>query len=137
MSGITIASGATIAGDIAVTGNITGNSKVITISGNDTLTIPQCRNVIILITGAYTPVLPAVSGFPDSEGAVVTFIANTATTYSVDPNGVDRIVLYNTALSDGEKATSPGTLGASITFVGTTSAGWHALRGEGIFVNGG
>ncbi len=128
-----IAAGSTI----DTTDALTGEAKVITISGNDVLTVAQCRGTVILVTGAYTPVLPDVSGFSDSDGGICTFIATTAAVFSVDPNASDSIVLYDTLQTDGHKATSPGTLGASITFVGSSSVGWMGLRGQGIFVNGG
>lgn len=114
-----------------------GQLQIITVSTDTTLTIQECKNTIILVTGAYTVTLPAVSEFTDSKGGSLQVRATTAATFHIDPNGSDLIELYGTDLDDGDKITSPGVAGAFMNLINTTSAGWATAGAYGIFVDGG
>ncbi len=120
-----------------MTGPLTSEVKLETVSGDGVLTVAQCRGTVINVTGAHTPVLPDVSGFRDSIGGTCLFYASTAAAFSVDVFASDRISRYGTDQANGEEVTSPGTKGAAILFINTTSAGWEAFRVEGNFTNGG
>ena len=123
-------------GDLKVR-KIAGERDFVFVTEDTVLTAAQCLGHIIIITGAYTVTLPAVSGFDNSDGGSALIYSTGADTIHVDVNASDRIVLDGTALDDGDKITSPGTAGAFVSLVNDTSAGWRTLGRFGIFVDGG
>lgn len=125
------------AANLTTTGTIEGETEIITIAEDTVLTVAQCRNTFILVTGAHTVTMPDVSGFTGSVGGACSIMATTAAIFKVDVYGTDLMSLYGTNLHDGDKAASPGTKGARIIMVNTTSTGWEALRAEGNFTDDG
>lgn len=85
-----------------------------------------------LITGAYTVTLPAAV-----VGMKATFTATTAAVFSVDCNGADQFILAGTALTAGNKITSPGTAYDSCEVICLTANKWTVRKTNAVFVDGG
>ena len=88
---------------------------------------------IHVITGAYTPTLPAAV-----IGMSGLFRASTAATFSLDCNGSDHFEMYDgTVMSAGEKQTSGGTKNEFIYVYCESANTWITVGINGAFTNGG
>ena len=113
-----------------------------TMAGDGSLGLNEIGNNYVEVSAAGTITLPAVPNIAQGTngslvGAVVTIYSTTAAVISVDPNASDRIVLGGVAQADGAKITSDGTIGASVTLIVDSVAGWRVLGTTGLWLNGG
>jgi hypothetical protein len=124
---------------VATGGNITGltsltsNVTVITDSATANVTAAQMMGQTHVVTGAYTLSLPTAA-----IGYNARFFASTAAAYSIDVvTGTDIIVLNGTALTAGYKATSDGTIDASIYCECIVAGKYICTATQGLFIDGG
>jgi hypothetical protein len=115
-------------------GRLLGDTQVVTVSSTRNLTINETTGQTALVTGAYIASLPTAV-----IGRNVEVMATTATVFSVDVvTGTDVIYLNGTALAAGNKATSDGTIRASIRCKCVVT-GYYECKstGVGLFIDGG
>jgi hypothetical protein len=102
--------GATIGVTTPAAGSFTtlkGNPAVVTVSSTRNLTADELKGQDIIITGAYTASIPAIT----TTDYQATAIASTAATFCLDvATGTDLIILNGTPLTAGNKACSDGTI---------------------------
>jgi hypothetical protein len=114
----------TVANDLIVTGDITSGGYKInthTIVGDTTLTASMMYGGKFYIEANATVTLPAVA-----SGMSASFKAMGAYTAHIDPNASDKLFLDDTALDDGDKASSGGTSGELIVIEYWSADGWDA-----------
>lgn len=116
----------------ALGANYTGcqrDSIIIPITESTVLT-DECQNEnILLVDGAYTLTLPAVSGL--SGYLLCTIYADGANVVTVAPNASDRIRLPNDVNADGVSISSSGTDGESLTLFKDSADGWSSVSTQG------
>jgi hypothetical protein len=95
----------------------------------------ECRGQVIYVSGAGTYTLPAVSGV--ITGGLITVSVIGAITVSLDPDAADRIILNGVALDDGDKITSDGAAGATVTLHKDSANGWTVIGGSIGWIDGG
>jgi hypothetical protein len=85
-----------------------------------------------LITGAYTITLPVMI-----VGQSATFVATTAAIFSLDSTSPDQFVLAGVSLTAGNKITSDGSAGATVTVYCTETNKIRVLWTNSTFIDGG
>jgi hypothetical protein len=115
-------------------GRLLGDATVVTVSSTRNLTVNETTGQTALITGAYTASLPTAT-----VGRNVELMATTAAVFSVDVvTGTDVIYLNGVALAAGNKATSDGTIRASIRCKSVVTGFYECKStGVGLFTDGG
>jgi len=121
--------------NITGAGVISGGLDVIDVGENTALTDAQCLGTLVLVSGAYTVTLPAVSGV--AEGANVTIYSTGANLIKVDLDDNDRFVLDGTALTDAHMLDSESAAGDYVTVVKDSAAGWTVIGRSGAWTDGG
>ena len=97
------------------------------------ITTAECRGQTLLISGAYTPTLPAAE--VGNHGIAE---ATTAAAFSLDVAvGTDIIELNGTTLTAGYKITSDGTKRARVHFKCQVAGTYIITSLKGVFVDGG
>ena len=115
-----------------------GDSEVL--SASDTLTIYDAGKTIIStgVVGTEVFTLPAAT----SANMRFSFIdgkASTTNTFSVDPSGTNKIIysISGVPLDAGDKITSTGQSGDSVTLISDASGNWYIESMKGNFTDGG
>jgi hypothetical protein len=117
----------------AGTGGFTYPTKTITVSGSGSDAASALQNSFIRITSAGTRTLPAAV-----PGLAATYRSTTAAVFSLDPASTsDYIILNGNTLAGGNKITSDGTIGATVTLVCEIVNYWVAYPNLGVFSDGG
>jgi hypothetical protein len=133
-TGVTLIDAGSIA--FATTGFINGMTDTDEITGNTTLSNLQVHNAGMYVTAACTVTLPAVSAC--GVGSIVlVYVRDASETVIIDANAADRIILYGTALDDGDSIDSPGAAGDFIVLWATDANGWVSLGASGTWTDGG
>ena len=114
-----------------LTGGITTGTPT-SHSATEAATTATLYGHVHLVTGAYTITIPALS-----VGQSATFIATTAAVFSLDSTSPNYFVLAGTALDAGDKITSAGSAGATVTIYCTATNVIRVLWTNSTFIDGG
>lgn len=99
--------------------------RVITVTTSETLKESDMYNTLILLSGAITPVLPAVK-----PGMDAIFINITGDDQNIDPNAADKIRLDGALLDDGDKIAQT-TVGYTCQLVTESADGFTCISVPG------
>jgi hypothetical protein len=105
---------------------------IVTHSATESATANQMYGDEHIVTGAYTITLPAAV-----VGMNAYFTATTAAVFSIDSNGADQFILAGTALTAGNKITSPGGAYDQCQVVCHTANKWTVRNCNAVFTDGG